>query len=36
MVNELNMGRWLLRRIMLRQGFTEMEVAEVLTEVKEQ
>jgi hypothetical protein len=31
-----DMGKWLLRRIMLRQGFTEMEVAEVLTEVKEQ
>lgn len=27
-----DMGKWLLRRIMLRQGFTEMEVAEVLTE----
>jgi len=35
MVNEINMGRWLLRRIMLRQGFTEMEVAEALTEEKD-
>jgi len=29
-----DMGKWLLRRIMLRQGFTEMEVANTLTEEK--
>lgn len=30
----IDMGKWLLRRIMLRQGYTEIEVTEVLTEEK--